>query len=154
MNDDEFQKFMDTTYDEMELKQHSLQKEFGLGNYERYDLYPENQEIIFSSNSEIVIKANFIPIGTFATSNNSWMWGWNNSAFSNTLREKSEKLKVLAEITGFEIFCNPEVEIEEDMAWEMAAMSVHVLDAQGLYRAPANGLLYFYAIYNVSTQTS
>jgi hypothetical protein len=78
------------------------------------------------------------------------MWGWNNSAFTEELRRKSENLKSLADITGFKLFTDQTIdEVDEDMAWEMAAMSVNNLKSQGVYRAPANNLWYFYALFNM-----
>lgn len=149
MDDDEFQAFLDSSYDDLEKKQSYLENEFGLGHFDRYDLEPENEQIIFSSSDGKRVQANFIPIGTFSPESGSWMWGWNNSAFTDSLRDKSKRLKVLAEITGFEMFLNPTSEVDEDMAWEMVAMAVHTLKSEGVYRAPANNLMYFYALYNV-----
>ncbi len=150
MDDDEFQLFLDSTYDELESKQKYLKDEFGLGHFDRYDLEPENELIIFTSLDGNTVKANFVPIGTFCPANGTWMWGWNNSAFTEELRRKSENLKSLADITGFKLFTDQTIdEVDEDMAWEMAAMSVNNLKSQGVYRAPANNLWYFYALFNM-----
>jgi hypothetical protein len=78
------------------------------------------------------------------------MWAWANEAFNDSLREKSSKLKQLAEITGFEIFENEMSDVEEDMIWEITGMAVHFLKAEGAYRGPANNTLYFYLLNNVS----
>jgi hypothetical protein len=149
MDDDEFQSFLDSSFDDLEKKQSYLENEFGLGHFDRYDLEPENERIIFSSANGKKVQANFIPIGTFSPENSSWKWAWSNPAFSNSLRIKAEKLKLLSEITGFEMFSNPTSEVDEDMAWEMVAMAVHALKSQGVYRAPANNLWYFYGLHNV-----
>ncbi|MDC0601626.1 hypothetical protein OAP14_01220, partial [Aliiglaciecola sp.] len=138
MDDEEFQSFIDSSYDDLEKKQSYLENQFGLGHFERYDLEPKNERIIFRSSDGKKVQANFIPIGTFSPGSGSWMWGWNNSAFTDSLRVKAESLKLLSEITGFEMFSNPTSEVDEDMAWEMVAMAVHTLKSEGVYRAPAN----------------
>ena len=149
MTDEEFQNYLDSTFEEMEEKQNKLEQVFGLGHFDRYELDPDEETIFFSADGKNGVKAKFIPIGTYSLENESWMWGWHNSAFTDGLREKSGKLKALADITGIEMFENPTAGADEEMAWEMAAMSLHVLDADGLYRVPGNNLLYFYAIYDI-----
>jgi len=146
MEDDEFDSFIETSFDNLEAKQSSLEEKYGLGHFDRYDLDVENEIITFSSSNGKRLKANFIPIGTFSPDKSSWMWAWNNQAFTGSLRAKSEKLQSLAELTGFEMFTNPTAEVDENMAWEMVAMSINVLESQGVYRAPANNLWYFYAL--------
>lgn len=146
MEDDEFESFIDTSIDNLEAKQSNLEEKYGLGYFDRYDLDVENEVITFSSSSGKRLKATFIPIGTFSPDKSSWMWAWNNQAFTDSLRAKSEKLQSLSDLTGFEMFTNPTAEVDENMAWEMVAMSIHILESQGVYRAPANDLCYFYAL--------
>lgn len=38
---------------------------------------------------------------------------------------------------GFDVFKEPTIEIDEDMAWELTAMSVSHLDAKGCYHMSA-----------------
>lgn len=149
MNDDAFDQFVDDCYDELEVKQKHLESTFGLGHFDRYDLDPDNETIIFSSDDGNSVSANFVPVGTFATQTNSWMWAWHNSAFSQSSRDKALAIQELADTTGYEIFEKPTAEVNEVMAWELSAMSLKMLNGQGVYAAPANDLVYFYALFNV-----
>lgn len=149
MNDEAFQDFLDSTYDELESKQNRLEEEFGLGHFDRYDLDPEAELITFSAEGRDTVTARFVPIGTFVPSTGSWMWGWHNDAFSDSLREQAAKLLTLAEITDIAMFEEPTSEVDEEMAWEMTAMSLHVLDGLGVYRVPADDLWYFYALFDL-----
>jgi len=45
----------------------------------------------------------------------------------------AEKLKELYKLTGMEVFKMPTIEVDEAMAWELVAMCVSHLDAQGSY---------------------
>jgi len=68
------------------------------------------------------------------------------------LRARAEALKELSVITGMDIFAREDpIAIDEEMAWELAAISVQHLSAVGCYRAPASdGDLYmFFALMNV-----
>ncbi len=61
-------------------------------------------------------------------------------------REDSSAIKELSKITGDEIFLAEHIEADETTAWELAAMSVHVLNAIGLYRSPGEKSHLFLAI--------
>lgn len=150
MNDEEFEKYLDSCIEELEKKQEYLSSTYKLGEFEKFSFDFDNEEIHFSNNGKVEVIANIIPIGSFNKKSETWMWGWANEAFNDSLREKSLKLKELAEITGFEMFENEMAEIEEDMAWEITGMSVNLLNSEGAYRGPANKTLYFYSLSNVS----
>jgi hypothetical protein len=59
-------------------------------------------------------------------------------------------LKALYEVTGIDVFRGETFNSDEQMAWEVTAMSVHQLGAMGCYRAPAKHLQVFLAIDDVS----
>jgi hypothetical protein len=150
MTEDEFRNFVDESYDALEVKQQLLQGKFDLGSYQRFDFDFESEEIRFKDDDDTKIKADIIPIGSFCTRTSTWMWGWANPAFPNSLRENSEKIKELYDYTGYEIFKDEITEIEEDMVWEISGMAIRALGSEGVYRSPQNETLYFYAINNVS----
>lgn len=154
MNDEEFQQYIDSCFDELERKQQNLIDEFGFGSFDRFQHDFEKEEIYFLKNDEVKVKAKIVPIGSFNTKNCSWMWGWANEAFPAKLREKAAKLKELETLTGFEMFGNEMADIEPDMAWEIAGMSLNLLNFDGVYRGPANNTEYFYALEQISNVSS
>lgn len=149
MNDQEFGSFVKATFTALETKQNALEEKFNIGSFKRYEVNVDKETITFSADDNKTLSAKYIPIATFSPEKNSWMWAWNNTAYSKASIKKAEKLKSLSELTGYEIFNTPAVGIDENMAWEMVAMSVYMLEAQGVYRAPANNLWYFYALEDV-----
>lgn len=150
MNDEEFQEYIDACFDELEKKQQYLVDTFGFGSFDKFKYDFDKEELYLLKNEEVLVKARIVPIGSFNTENGTWMWGWANEAFSESLRSKSSKLKELEAITGFEMFGNDMAEIDEDMAWEIAGMSLHLLGFEGIYRGPANNTHYFYAMEQVA----
>ena len=68
------------------------------------------------------------------------------------LREKAESLKGLFDLTGMNIFQMPTFEADEEMAWELAAMSVRYLESLGCYRMPMDHLMVFVAIETIGPQ--
>jgi len=149
MTDEEFQIFLDTCFEELEIKQQKLIEEFNIGSFQKFEFDFEKAEIYFLNEGLVEVQANIIPIGSFNSENNTWMWAWANEGFPEDLRAKSARLKQLEEKTGFEIFGTEMPEIDEDMAWEMAGISLNMLNVQGVYRGPVNKTEYFYAIDNV-----
>lgn len=154
MNDEEFQEYIDSCFEEMEQKQQHLIDSFGFGSFDRFQHDFEKEEIYLLKDGVAKVKARIIPIGSFNTKSNTWMWGWANEAFPKSLREKASKLKQLEATTGFEMFGNEVAEIDEDMAWEIAAMSLRLLSFEGVYRGPANNTNYFYAMEQVANVNS
>ena len=45
-------------------------------------------------------------------------------------------------------------EIDDDMTWEIAGMSLNLLKHEGVYRGPANNTEYYYAMENVQSVSS
>ncbi|MDK9559765.1 hypothetical protein QQF73_19195 [Marinobacter sp. M216] len=149
MNDDEFQEFIDSCFEELEEKQERLISEFGFGSFDKFQHDFEKEEIYLLKDGQVRVKAKLIPIGSFNTKSSTWMWGWANEAFPAPLRKKAEKLKQLEALTGFEMFGNEVAEIDPDMAWEIAGMALNLLGSEGAYRGPAGSTQYFYALEQV-----
>lgn len=154
MTDEEFQNYLDDCYEELEKKQQHLIDNYGFGSFDKYEYDFDKEEIYFIKNGIIEVKAKIIPIGSYNSDSKTWMWAWANEAFPEELRNKSSKLKQLEEITGFEMFGNEMAEIDEDMTWEIAGMSLNLLNYEGIYRGPANNTQYFYAMEKVQSVSS
>ncbi|MGF1739908.1 hypothetical protein L4C34_02280 [Vibrio profundum] len=146
MNDEQFQSFIDICFDELEIKQQKLIDTFGFGSFDKYELDLDAEEIEFLQADKVCVRSTIVPIGSFNSLSKTWMWGWANKAYPESLRLKSAKLKELVKITGFDIFGNEITEIDEDMIWEIASMALNHLKLQGVYRSPASNTQYFYAI--------
>ncbi|MGX5174336.1 DUF6882 domain-containing protein [Aliikangiella sp. IMCC44653] len=154
MDDEEFQKYLDSCFDELEKKQQMLIDDYGFGSFDRFEYDFDKEEIYFLNNAVIEVTAKIIPIGSYNSDSKTWMWAWANEAFPDSLREKSAQLKQLEELTGYEMFGNEMAEIDEDMTWEIAGMSLYLLEYQGVYRGPANNTQYFYALDQVQNVNS
>lgn len=98
----------------------------------------------FDSADKMVLQAEFVPIGTFSPLSNTWLWAWANVTTLPGQRQKAERLKQLNEVTGSTLFEDANTfEVDEPMAWELAAVSVKHLDAKGCYRAPSSDGTHF-----------
>jgi hypothetical protein len=139
LNDQEFQAFTKNAMAELQAKQQSLQDDFNLGEWPRWALDQETELLqFFDENDRVALEGSFMHIGSYSPKSESWKWAWSNQSVSPTLREKALPLKQLKAITGFELFeFEGTFEVDEYMAWELAAMAVQLLGAVGCYRAPS-----------------
>ena len=141
MTDEDFQGFVDDCFEQLEQKQTSLQRAYGLGTYPRWHLDQTTEKLqFFDSSDQLAIQADVVNIGSFASNSNTWKWAWANESVPSSLREKAEPLKELADVTGLDFFLSVDTVAVEDenMVWEVVAMSVHHLKALGAYRAPSS----------------
>lgn len=136
--------------DELDIKQMKLLSEFGIGTRAGFFFDQLSGKLQFKdAGGQVVIEADVIPIGTYSRETETWLWAWANESFTPDLREKSERLKSLQEITGKKRFAIRKFASSERKAWRWSALAVKHLDAQGCYRVPADNLLVFLALITI-----
>jgi hypothetical protein len=153
MTDEEFDNFVAEANEELEQKQDQLSKDHGLGSFARWHFNQETGLLqFFGENDRPAVEADVIAIGSYSSKSNTWKWAWSNESILPPLREKSARLKELEGLTGIALFNEESTfEVDEAMAWELAAIAVKHLKALGCYRAPSStgGPHTFLAITNV-----
>ena len=150
MTDDQFDAFVADTSEALELKQANLTRRFGLGSHARWD-YDQLTELLRFSDAtgRVLVEASAIVIGTFSSKSQTWKWAWSNPSVPERSRARSARLKELFETTTMEIFRKESFSADEEMAWELAAMSVAQLSAEGCYCGPAGHLQVYLAIESI-----
>lgn len=148
MTEAEFEDFLQQCTDELRGKQARLEAEYGLGKMGRWKLdHHEGVLDFFDAQGSHRLRFPVVPLGTWASVPETWKWGWANSHIEAPLRDKAAVLKELAAITDYELFADAEpVAADEGMAWELAAVAVHHLQAIGCYRAPNRETFLFLAL--------
>ena len=149
MNDEDFQDYLNNCYKSLERKQKALLDNYGFGSLDQFNHDFEKEEIYFLRDDTLEVKAKITPIGSCSAEVETWVWAWADDAFPDNLRMKSEKLKELESMTGFEMFSSESIQVDEDMVWEITAMALELLGSEGAYKAPINDVLYFYALSDV-----
>jgi hypothetical protein len=153
MNDQDFELFLTSATEELKTKQASLTERYGLGSHKRW-MYETDKAMLqfFNQQDQLVLEADIIDIGSFSPGNSTWKWAWAYENISPTMKEQSLRVKQLEELTDLVIFGeNKAVDADEYLAWELAAMAVKYLNAQGCYRAfsSARNVYMFFAITNL-----
>lgn len=140
MDDHHFGAFLARAVQELADKQERLQTEYGLGSFARWWFDQQAATLQFlDENGRLGLEAEFVDIGSFSVRAGTWVWAWANSSVLPASRERSSQLKALGGLTGMDVFVEESAfAVSEEMAWELAAISVMHLEAVGCYRAPAS----------------
>jgi hypothetical protein len=140
LSHEEFDALMDEAVIAFKTKQEHLTKTHGFGDAAMAAFTERTQTLhLLDAADRPFLEADAIEIGTYNTQAKGWLWAWANKDIAAHGRARSEKLKGLADVTGFEIFESARaVRLpDEAMAWRLAAMSVRHLEALGAYRLPS-----------------
>ncbi len=140
MTENEFDLYLSEAMEELERKQENLKSEYGFGDYSRWWFEQSTSKLqFFDDNDVLCLETDIIDIGSYSSKSSTWLWAWANVSVLPTLRQESEKLKELSKITGYQLFEDYHTfHVDENMAWELAALSVKQLNAKGCYRAPSS----------------
>jgi hypothetical protein len=154
MTNSEFEDYLDNANDDLRRKQDALQTEYGMGSFSRWWFEQATAKLqFFDDKDHLSLEADIIDIGSYSSKSSTWKWAWSNETVLHALRVKSEKLKELEGVTGFDLFSTESAfEIDgEEMAWEFTALAVQHLGAIGAYRAPSSsgGSTSFFAITSI-----
>lgn len=149
MTDEQFNNFVDSCYDKLEAKSAILFGEYKIGTYDKYWFDQDMQTLQFKNGNNVEIEFEFICIGTLAHKKDTWMWAWANESFSDEIRKKSEALKSLKLLTGYDLFESSGFVCDKEMAYELTAMGVETLNSLGMYKIPGEKSDLFLALKGV-----
>jgi uncharacterized protein DUF6882 len=136
MTDEEFKLYLARANEELREKQACLQKEYGLGQFDRFVIDYETGRLTFFDKEVPRVEATVVPVATHIEGKNSLRWSWANTQLPQGVREEASRLKGLHDLTGFEMFANETAECDGAMAWEIAALACKFMEALGAYRVP------------------
>ena len=136
MTDKEFDAFLATALAELKAKQNHLEREYGLGRYARFYVDYERGELQFLSEDRIVVSFAITPVGSHVPAKKSWRWSWANTSLPDSVRRKAVGVQRLFDLTGFDVFRQSDVSVDESMAWEFVALSAKILGSLGAYSMP------------------
>lgn len=136
MTDAEFNQYLDDARASLATRQERLEEEYGIGHHSRFVVeYPSGALTFFEGERPCVV-ASIVPIATHVPESHSLKWAWANAQFPPDIRAAASRTKQLAEVTGHRLFSEDTANVDEDTAWDIAALACTYLDALGVYRVP------------------
>ncbi len=138
MNDEEFAQYIDRVMAEMETRQQRLEDVYRLSSWARWQLDPVTYKLRFGNEQgQNMVDADTVFVGSYSTKAGTWKWGWSNFDLRPEDRAKSEKIRELTPLTGYGVFENgDQMEIDEYTAFNLTAMALDHLQADGFFRVP------------------
>ena len=111
---------------------------WGLGTAERWDL-DQTIGVLRWAFADKVVEAPAQFLGTYSPADESWRWAWANESLSSGLREASEDVRAWGEANGQAMLTQPQMQVTEEQAAELAAIAFRLSGATGFYRASTGG---------------
>ncbi|MCK5002912.1 MAG: hypothetical protein KAJ92_05915 [Gammaproteobacteria bacterium] len=142
-------KYLDDCYAVLEQKQAALIEQYQIDSFDMFDFDMLKGTIEFKQGSTVMVKADFIPVGSFNEDQETWMWAWANGGVTGEILQKAESIRVLDAKTNNDVFNTETVSADEGLAWEIAAMACDYYQGQGVFAAPVEGLLIFMVLNDI-----
>jgi len=99
--------------------------------------------ITFSRNDGAKFVGPVQVVGTYDTSDGTWMWAWDNPSISESLRQSALSVRAYGENRGVDRLVTRKFPCSEKEAWEFAAVAALMSKADGVYRAPTGKTLVY-----------
>lgn len=111
-------------------------------------------QIEFRNPKGWVITAPVQFIGTFLTTDSTFLWGWDHPSAPDPLREHAKLVRTFGEAQGLEALTIRKIETTEADCWRFTALAAHLAGANGAYRGPVGKALAFLTYGEVNIRKS
>ena len=91
MTDEQYWEFEHNAVHDLIDMNKRFMEEFKIGSWERWDYDQDSGLFTFSHEGLVRVKAEFEFVGTFASSDNSFMWSWANDSFAPRYTPRCQK---------------------------------------------------------------
>ena len=96
----EFKAFLEGGMEGLRLQTEAHQGTWRFGKSERWDFSQDTGELIFTF-PDTIVRAPAQIVGSFDSTDGSWMWAWANSSVAASLARDSVRVREYGESTGF-----------------------------------------------------
>lgn len=138
----EFQELLDASVKELQVKT-AAHESWGLGKFERWNVDQDAGTLVFSNADGTQATTTAQIIGSFSTSDDSWLWAWDNPSVDDKLKTDALTVKAYGEKHGIERLTTRKWSGTEEDAWAMAALAAKLCGSEGVYRTPTGKVYVF-----------
>ncbi len=128
--------------EELRIKTASFDRLFQIGEAD-WELDQDKGEIVFTSPQGLVATAPAQVAGTYNTDDSTWLWAWDNDSIAEQLTAHAKLVRQYGERRGIAELTTRKLNITEEKAWELAALTCKLGNDQGAYRGPAGPTMVF-----------
>ena len=131
-------------------KQNDLEEVYGLGKFERYDLDSKNAKLVFKNQGIDCITASIQILGSLSTTDNTWLWAWENPSLPKHLTHQIHPLQEHFKEINFLPLAEDTLEDNDQRIIEVMAIATHILQSKGVYKHYSDTQVIFMAINDIS----
>jgi hypothetical protein len=144
-----FDELLATSVQELQAKNEAHKSAWGLGTLDRWDLNQDAETLVFTGDDGSTVTTQAQIIGSFNTSDNSWLWAWDNPSIDDKLKADARQVQAYGQQHGIDKLTSRKWTGSEEDAWAMAALVVKLAGAEGAYRGPVGNTYVFIAFRNI-----
>lgn len=119
-----------------DTSQQSLNMNYRVLSFERWDVNQETGELTFSDKSGHRLLTRFQFVGSYSERSKTWLWSWGNASVLPALSKRMTVLRDFGEKHHFPRLTDRAWSATLDDAWQMATIANYLLKAKGIYRIP------------------
>ena len=116
---------------------------WNLGEEKNWSADLDRGTITFHFADDTVASASIQVVGTYNTSDGSFLWGWDHPSIPENLRQHARLAHRWGEENQMKNFMSRKVTCSEDDAWGFAAVANRLGNGSGVYRGPDGTTLVF-----------
>ena len=122
----------------MTVKQHRLERDFHMGEYQHYD-YDEGIGLLILSDSGVVrVLADVQFVGDVSRRDSTWRWAWDLPYVPDSLARAASIARRYGWLRGVRRLRRSGWHGDQIDGWEMTSLTAWLAGADGAYRAPSS----------------
>ncbi len=128
---------MEKAMNELKLKTNSHVNMWHMDEAD-WSINQDSGQIKFTDHSrKMIIVADVQIIGSYNSSDSTWLWGWSNPSIRDELKAESIEFMKYCKGNGYTDLSSPKLQCDQNYAWKIAALVCMVSNKQGVYRGPS-----------------
>ncbi len=135
--------FIDGAYEGLQLQTAAHAETWGLGNEENWSVDMNEGTLTFTFEDGKSAITEIQIIGTYNSSDGTFLWGWDHPSVSSDLAKHALLAKKWGKKNNDKRFTTLQLSCSEDEVWRLAALTNRVANANGVYRGISGSTMVF-----------
>ena len=135
--------FIDQSIEGLRTQTQAHAATWHFGEEESWSVDQDRGEIVFCFSDGTVAVAPVQIIGTYNPDDGTFLWGWDHPSVAEPLQAHAKIVREYGEKHNIDQFATQQVQCSEMDAWEFTAVAARLGEANGAYRANADGPLVY-----------
>ena len=131
--------FIGNAFEVFHDTQERFRTHFQIDEYSNW-FYDQVTELLTLSTDNTEINFKYIPIGTYSTNTETWLWAWHNSDSIEKSKDQTFRIKAFGVEKGYDKLTEGYFKSDEYAGWEFIAIAHQILGGIGGYRVESEHL--------------